>query len=254
MSDDDSFLSRILDDPEDIAPRLVYADWLEERGDIRGELIRTRTQLTDLSAKDHHRKILQQRERELAAECDPDWLVLLERADWKLRYRALEPTEHHKTRWAKKQQAKISAALKAFEGELGLKLPRSYKAYCHVFGHGEMATYFRLHVPCAGEQSYELAAGHRAVREIESEGWSGKQEWLNRAVFFGWTIGGEAIVWDTDTVTDPVAHEYRVCWLTRSKNIYRAADNFREFIDEICLKVFDDEGEPSPQEFNPYDL
>jgi uncharacterized protein (TIGR02996 family) len=39
--DDESALKQaVLDAPEDDAPRLVYADWLLERGDVRGELIR----------------------------------------------------------------------------------------------------------------------------------------------------------------------------------------------------------------------
>src|SRR5262249_54858852 len=35
-----AFLQAVRDEPEDDATRLVFADWLEERGDPRGELIR----------------------------------------------------------------------------------------------------------------------------------------------------------------------------------------------------------------------
>jgi uncharacterized protein (TIGR02996 family) len=38
--DDTTFLRNILLNPEDDALRLVYADWLDERGDPRGELLR----------------------------------------------------------------------------------------------------------------------------------------------------------------------------------------------------------------------
>jgi uncharacterized protein (TIGR02996 family) len=37
---DEAFLRAILASPEDAAPRLVYADWLEEQGDPRAELLR----------------------------------------------------------------------------------------------------------------------------------------------------------------------------------------------------------------------
>jgi uncharacterized protein (TIGR02996 family) len=37
---DEAFLSAILASPEDDTPRLIYADWLEERGDRRAELLR----------------------------------------------------------------------------------------------------------------------------------------------------------------------------------------------------------------------
>jgi uncharacterized protein (TIGR02996 family) len=40
MYESDLFLKRVLEQPDDDAPRLVFADWLEERGDPRGEFIR----------------------------------------------------------------------------------------------------------------------------------------------------------------------------------------------------------------------
>jgi uncharacterized protein (TIGR02996 family) len=39
-TDDEAFLRSILDAPGDDAPRLVYADWLDERGDPRGAFVR----------------------------------------------------------------------------------------------------------------------------------------------------------------------------------------------------------------------
>ncbi len=40
MTEHDAFLRAICTDPDDDTPRLIYADWLEERGDPRGEFIR----------------------------------------------------------------------------------------------------------------------------------------------------------------------------------------------------------------------
>jgi len=37
MNDDSGFLQAIRDNPDDDTHRLIYADWLEERGDVRGE-------------------------------------------------------------------------------------------------------------------------------------------------------------------------------------------------------------------------
>jgi uncharacterized protein (TIGR02996 family) len=42
---DAAFLQAIVEDPDDDTPRLVYADWLEERGDPRGEFIRAQVQM-----------------------------------------------------------------------------------------------------------------------------------------------------------------------------------------------------------------
>jgi uncharacterized protein (TIGR02996 family) len=41
----DAFLRTVLDHPNDDSPRLVYADWLEEQGDPRGEFIRLQIEL-----------------------------------------------------------------------------------------------------------------------------------------------------------------------------------------------------------------
>jgi uncharacterized protein (TIGR02996 family) len=52
MHDEQSFLQAMHQHPEDNALRLVFADWLEERGDKRGELIRllhTLTQAIDVT-------------------------------------------------------------------------------------------------------------------------------------------------------------------------------------------------------------
>src|SRR5271166_5021735 len=46
VNDEASFLQAMQQHPEDNALRLVFADWLEERGDKRGELIRLLHTLT----------------------------------------------------------------------------------------------------------------------------------------------------------------------------------------------------------------
>jgi uncharacterized protein (TIGR02996 family) len=40
MGDERGFLEAIAAEPDDDGLRLIYADWLEERGDPRGELVR----------------------------------------------------------------------------------------------------------------------------------------------------------------------------------------------------------------------
>jgi uncharacterized protein (TIGR02996 family) len=51
MSDHDAFLQEILAHPDDDTPRLIYADWLEERGDPRGEFIRVQCALVKVYAE-----------------------------------------------------------------------------------------------------------------------------------------------------------------------------------------------------------
>lgn len=69
VSDDDvdvegRFLAAIQQDPIGDEPRLVYADWLEERGDERAEYLRLELQLDKLP----------RRVNELRARIDPAWL------------------------------------------------------------------------------------------------------------------------------------------------------------------------------------
>ena len=46
MRQDEAFLADIVEHPDDDAPRLVYADWLEDHGDPeRAEFIRTQCEL-----------------------------------------------------------------------------------------------------------------------------------------------------------------------------------------------------------------
>src|SRR5439155_16650690 len=45
MTHDEAFLQAVLDAPDDDAPRLMYADWLTERGDPLGEFIRLQIEL-----------------------------------------------------------------------------------------------------------------------------------------------------------------------------------------------------------------
>jgi uncharacterized protein (TIGR02996 family) len=43
MTHDDAFLQAIIERPDDDAPRLIYADWLDERGDPRARRRRLRS-------------------------------------------------------------------------------------------------------------------------------------------------------------------------------------------------------------------
>src|SRR5262249_4000204 len=68
MPDATPFLQAILDAMNNDAPRLVYADWLEERGDPHGELIRVQCELARRRIGDPARRDLEQRERRLLSK------------------------------------------------------------------------------------------------------------------------------------------------------------------------------------------
>jgi uncharacterized protein (TIGR02996 family) len=54
MATHDEFLRAVIADPEDDGPRLVYADWLDERGDAaRAEFIRLQCELSQVETIEH---------------------------------------------------------------------------------------------------------------------------------------------------------------------------------------------------------
>src|SRR5262245_26986894 len=72
--DDEGFVRAIEAAPDDLAPRLVYADWLDERHDPRAELIRLEHAMDQLPAQSDRYWELKPRRYELRAGCDPNWL------------------------------------------------------------------------------------------------------------------------------------------------------------------------------------
>src|SRR5437868_11537865 len=73
MPEEAAFLQQLSDRPEDDHTRLVYADWLEERGDARARLLRLEVELAALADGDRG---YAEREAELEAlrsGLDADW-------------------------------------------------------------------------------------------------------------------------------------------------------------------------------------
>lgn len=72
--DEASFIEEIRSDPSDITPRLIYADYLEDVGDPRGEFIRVQCELADSQTGQAGRDALFQREQQLLDEFGDEWL------------------------------------------------------------------------------------------------------------------------------------------------------------------------------------
>jgi uncharacterized protein (TIGR02996 family) len=102
MNEHQAFLSAIHADPEDETTRLVYADWLEERGDPRGEYLRLDCALQRMSPEDEHFSAMVTRFRRLREEIDTGWARAVARS----------PVENCKFRFAfrcPKQWDKLTA-------------------------------------------------------------------------------------------------------------------------------------------------
>ena len=74
------FLKEIEANLDDDSARLVYADWLEERGDDRSEYLRLELELSSGSGTIADRETTVARVQELNAAIDPDWLSLVSRS------------------------------------------------------------------------------------------------------------------------------------------------------------------------------
>ncbi|MBN9119669.1 MAG: TIGR02996 domain-containing protein [Planctomycetes bacterium] len=75
MSTEAALLRAIRDMPDEDTPRLVYADYLDEEGQsARAEFIRVQVELAGLPEGDPRRNALEDREHELLAEHECDWL------------------------------------------------------------------------------------------------------------------------------------------------------------------------------------
>jgi uncharacterized protein (TIGR02996 family) len=145
---DAPFLSAIAANPRDRTVRLIHADWLEERGDERHELIRVCEEMRRVPVFADRYWELKARRNELRAACPADWLAAtgLDGSDydpifrdgvpddWKGRWRVVrEFTE----RWHRLPMGDVGGRteeVRATEERLGLKLPpslREYVAYAH---------------------------------------------------------------------------------------------------------------------------
>ena len=84
MHDDEKrFIDAILANPTDLSAREIYADWLEERGDVRAEFLRLEAQLADIEERDPEFERLTRELREKSAELldhNELWFMTLSRS------------------------------------------------------------------------------------------------------------------------------------------------------------------------------
>jgi uncharacterized protein (TIGR02996 family) len=113
MSDEAAFLNAILENPQDDAPRLIYADWLDERGDAiaaqKADFLRITSRL--LTAPPGPRRLpLMTRLRQQAIGLDPEWLAVVSKLELEAcvsafeipcpkKWENLRATRNPKVRW-----------------------------------------------------------------------------------------------------------------------------------------------------------
>src|SRR4051812_28275900 len=71
--EEQAFVQAVLETPDDEGIRLIFADWLEERGDPYGEFIRAQCELAKLPPEDERGRELGEREAALWNAHGPAW-------------------------------------------------------------------------------------------------------------------------------------------------------------------------------------
>jgi uncharacterized protein (TIGR02996 family) len=82
-----AFLEAIVDRPDDDAPRLIYADWLEEHGDPQGTFIRLQCVLEQLADDDSRRQDFEEAAEDLLASHVEEWTASLKGTALQWRFR-----------------------------------------------------------------------------------------------------------------------------------------------------------------------
>jgi uncharacterized protein (TIGR02996 family) len=142
MTDEAAFLAAVEAAPHDAGLRLVYADWLDERGDPRGELVRVEEEMGRLPVFADRFWELKPRRNELRSQSAPEWLVAMRYGtdyqpvfghgvpdDWRGRWRLLrEFTE----RWYRIPMPDVgdrADEVREAEERLGRSLPPSLREW-----------------------------------------------------------------------------------------------------------------------------
>jgi uncharacterized protein (TIGR02996 family) len=134
--DEEAFIAAILAAPRDDAVRLVYADWLDERGDPRGEYLRLLGAAAGWPEPAADRDPVIDRLQRLGAGLDPDWKSAVQRGvNWRTLFEAnLPPPERRESGEVYHFNPPATAGqLAAAERALGVRLPDDVRAMWSEF-------------------------------------------------------------------------------------------------------------------------
>jgi uncharacterized protein (TIGR02996 family) len=135
LSDEEAFIRTLVAQPGDATPRLVYADWLDDRGDRRGGYLRA-----EFSWKTNPADDLEDQLREQAAGLDPVWVARVSRPPLGVCCETVRFADV-----SDRPRPQLSSAdLDWLEARFGLRLPDDYRAFLLNYNGGRPdPQYFR---------------------------------------------------------------------------------------------------------------
>jgi uncharacterized protein (TIGR02996 family) len=161
MADEQAFLRAILANPTDDGTRLVYADWLEERGDSSGEFLRIQTALTRMPRKDKQRAGFKKRLKELRSTIGPEALAWFNTLSYRTAFAAL-------ARPLTPRDGVPEERVARGEDRLGVRLPRALRDYYLVAGRFDRLN--QAHDRLLPPGQWELAS--RKIVFLEENQWA----------------------------------------------------------------------------------
>lgn len=163
MSAEQPLLDEICADPDAIAPRLIYADWLEEHGNPLSELIRVQCELFELDSFEDPYHELKARERELLPSFQ-EQTAGIERFNIQLRFRRgfVEEFTTHYGRTPKN----LESAFKAFPLLQSAHLVGNSDAISQVIDAPFLRRIRELHFSTLSDSCVETLARSRTLTEL----------------------------------------------------------------------------------------
>jgi uncharacterized protein (TIGR02996 family) len=150
MTDDEAFIRAVVDSPGDDTPRLVYADWLDDRTDPRGQYLRAEAKWAKpwrIGKRPTNSRKMQDR----AAGLDPVWVARVSRPP-------LGVCCDH-VRFTGSGPRLTRDALAAAEQHLGVTFPDPYRAFLLNYNGGKPDPFeFQLKRQESFERVYDFGA------------------------------------------------------------------------------------------------
>jgi len=142
MTEDEAFIRMIVANPGDDAPRLIYADWLEERGDSRGEYLRAGVTWMPRLHEVETREKAERQLRHAARLLDPVWVARVTVPPFGICC--------DRVSWNDRGSSITNSRIDQLESRLQIRLPSEYKAFL---------------------LNYNGGCPHPSVYEIQNEGY-----------------------------------------------------------------------------------
>ncbi|QDU94971.1 SMI1/KNR4 family protein [Lignipirellula cremea] len=226
---------------------LVYADWLEDRGDPAAGLLRHHYYMLQLSPANPILPTYVKEEERLKRLCDRKWWKRYEEAlgpagdflFWKRLYARktiLLDAEERIARLADREES-----LRLCERELGFTLPQSYKTFLAVFGPAEIGGFFRVLAPYSSSslpEAWDLIEANRWIRTSQAWTQSHTAARVRELILFSQTSAGDQFFWDAANLTSKATGEYAIYIQSRSEptgQLQYLTSTFRRYVRSICL-------------------